>query len=131
MVAFEDHLKGTIFRIGDDDVSIEVENASGKDGVDEIAQPGLVIGASSASGKALDAGGDLADRRAREEEPLRILVLEPCPHSRGRAWTSRVGKRTEPVTAMATMTVSRMTVPMIQPTTARVASFSDLAEKNF
>ena len=29
------------------------------------------------------------------------------------------------------MTVSRMTVPMIQPMTARVASFSDLAEKNF
>ena len=36
-----------------------------------------------------------------------------------------------PVTAMATMTVSRMMVPMIQPVTARVASFSDLAEKNF
>ncbi len=49
----------------------------------------------------------------------------------GRRATSPVGKRAEPVTARATMTVSRMTVPMIQPMTAREASFSDLAEKNF
>ena len=51
--------------------------------------------------------------------------------SRGRSCTSPVGKRAEPMTAMATITVSRMTMPMNQPTTARVASFSDLAEKNF
>ena len=85
-------------------------------------------------------GDDLGEDGADEEAPRRVRMgppsWKPCrPEkariSRGCSWTSPVGKSAEPVTAMATMMDSSMTVPTIHPPTARVASCSDFAEKNF